>query len=71
MLYQLSYDGTASINTEAGAETEDRTPDLILTMDVLYQLSYLGERAREWKSSFTIGASEGDTSLLISANEEL
>ena|GEM_PF-3919288 len=25
-----------------GAETRDRTGDLILTMDVLYQLSYLG-----------------------------
>lgn len=25
-----------------GAETRDRTGDLILTMDVLYRLSYLG-----------------------------
>ena len=29
-------------NTHSGAETGNRTPDLILTMNVLYQLSYLG-----------------------------
>src|SRR3989338_3432715 len=29
-------------NTLSGAETGNRTPDLILTMNVLYRLSYLG-----------------------------
>ncbi|MEN9390254.1 MAG: hypothetical protein RLZZ283_354 [Candidatus Parcubacteria bacterium] len=35
---------TSLLGLEAGAENRDRTDDLILTMDVLYQLSYLGER---------------------------
>lgn len=35
---------TASVPTH-GAKTGDRTRDLLLTMEALYQLSYLGELA--------------------------
>jgi hypothetical protein len=35
----------ASLRAKAGAHDQDRTDDLILTKDVLYQLSYMGARS--------------------------
>ncbi len=39
MLYQLSYAGTPEYQ---GADGQNRTGDLRLTMALLYQLSYIG-----------------------------
>jgi hypothetical protein len=36
----------ASVRPKTGAHDQDRTDDLILTKDVLCQLSYMGDRRR-------------------------